>query len=69
MVVLNDTLDQIDLTDYSEHSIQKQWITYFLKYTWKSLQNKSHVRPRLFNYNAVKLKINLKKNPGKNINI
>ena len=47
MQALNDPLDQINLLIFSEHSIKRSRIHFFLKCTWKILQDRSHLRSQI----------------------
>ena len=43
---LNDTMDQIDVIDnYRTFHLKTMNFTFFLKYTWKLLQDRSHPGP------------------------
>ena len=43
MQTLKDPLDQINLLIFSGHSIKRRRIHFFLKCTWKILQDRSHL--------------------------
>uniref|UniRef100_A0ABI8A1C8 Uncharacterized protein n=1 Tax=Felis catus TaxID=9685 RepID=A0ABI8A1C8_FELCA len=46
-VALNDTLDQMDLTDiFRTFPPKNSRIHILFKYTWNVLQNRSHIRPQ-----------------------